>query len=170
MDFLLSLTVRLLAFLLVDAFAEALELAAEAAALFQGQTMVVLAATASFLLLMAVGLRGGTPTGLAPATFIALGIGLHNLDEGRDSIVRRMAELQVEDLGSSVDVLWIKLSRHDDDPAQQMSHAGPGPRTSANERRDARADYQALALPARPNAQQRHDLHVDQRDEEFDTR
>lgn len=82
MDFLLSLTVGLLAFLLVDAFAEALDLAAEAAALFQGQTMVVLAATASFLLLMAVGRRGGTPTGLALATFIALGIGLHNLGEG----------------------------------------------------------------------------------------
>lgn len=82
MDFLLSLTVGLLAFLLVDAFAEALELGAQAAALFQGQTMVVLAAIASFLLLMAVGRRGGTPTGLALATFIALGIGLHNLGEG----------------------------------------------------------------------------------------
>jgi len=82
MDFLLSLTVGLLAFLLVDAFAEALALGAQAAALFQGQTMVVLAAIASFLLLMAVGRRGGTPTGLALATFIALGIGLHNLGEG----------------------------------------------------------------------------------------
>lgn len=82
MDFLLSLTVGLLAFLLVDAFAEALELAAQAAALFQGQTMVVLAAIASFLLLMAVGRRSGTPSGLALATFIALGIGLHNFGEG----------------------------------------------------------------------------------------
>ncbi len=44
--------------------------------------MVVLAATASFLLLMAVGRRHGTPTGLALSTFIALGIGLHNLGEG----------------------------------------------------------------------------------------
>lgn len=82
MNFLLSLTVGLLAFLLIDAFAEAMELAAEAALLFQGQTMVVLAAVASFLILMAVGRRGGTPTGLALATFIALGIGLHNLGEG----------------------------------------------------------------------------------------
>ncbi|TIO47448.1 MAG: metal transporter, partial [Mesorhizobium sp.] len=39
-------------------------------------------ATASFLLLMAAGRRSGTPTGLALATFIALGIGLHNLGEG----------------------------------------------------------------------------------------
>lgn len=82
MTFLLSLTVGLLAFLLVDAFQDALELAGEAAALFQGSTMVVLAATASFLLLLAVGRWKGAPRGLALATFIALGIGLHNLGEG----------------------------------------------------------------------------------------
>ena len=82
MDFLLSLTVGLLAFLFVDALEDAFELAGEAAALFQGPTMIVLAATASFLLLMAAGRRSGTPTGLALATFIALGIGLHNLGEG----------------------------------------------------------------------------------------
>jgi len=82
MNFLLSLTVGLLAFLFVDALEDALELADEAAALFQGETMVVLAATASFLLLMAAGRRSGTPTGLTLATFIALGIGLHNLGEG----------------------------------------------------------------------------------------
>jgi ZIP family zinc transporter len=82
MNFLLALTVGLLAFLLVDATAEAFELAGESAALFQGQAMVVLAAAASFLLLMAAGRRQGVPTGLALATFIALGIGLHNLGEG----------------------------------------------------------------------------------------
>ena len=43
MNFLLALTVGLLAFLLVDALEEALELAGEAAALFQGPAMVVLA-------------------------------------------------------------------------------------------------------------------------------
>ncbi|PLU24351.1 metal transporter, partial [Sinorhizobium medicae] len=82
MNFLLAMTVGLLAFLLVDAGGEALELAGEAAAIFQGQAMVVLAAAASFLLLMAAGRRGGTPAGLTLATFIALGIGLHNLGEG----------------------------------------------------------------------------------------
>ncbi|MFC3322814.1 ZIP family metal transporter [Mesorhizobium cantuariense] len=82
MDFLLSLTVGLLAFLFVDALEDAFELAGQAAALFQGPTMVVLAAAASFLLLMAAGRRSGTPTSLALATFIALGIGLHNLGEG----------------------------------------------------------------------------------------
>jgi len=82
LDFLLALTVGLLAFLFVDAVEDALELAGQAAALFQGPTMVVLAATASSLLLMALGRRRGVPTGLALATFIALGIGLHNLGEG----------------------------------------------------------------------------------------
>jgi len=82
MNFLLALTVGLLAFLGVDAIIEAFELAGEAAPLFQGQVMVALAAAAAFLLLMAVGRRQGAPTGLALATFIALGIGLHNLGEG----------------------------------------------------------------------------------------
>lgn len=82
MNFLLAMTVGLLAFLMVDAAGEALELAGEAAALFQGKAMVVLAAAASFLLLMAAGRRGGTPTSLTLAVFIALGIGLHNLGEG----------------------------------------------------------------------------------------
>ena len=82
MNFLLALTVGLLAFLFVDALEDSLELAGEAAALFQGPTMVVLAAVGSFLLLMAVGRRAGAPTGLALATYIALGIGLHNLGEG----------------------------------------------------------------------------------------
>ena len=82
MTFLLSLTIGLLAFLFVDAVEDALQLADEAAALFQGPAMVVLAASASFLLLMAIGRRTGTPTGLALSSFIALGIGLHNLGEG----------------------------------------------------------------------------------------
>lgn len=82
MTFLLALTVGLLAYLLVDTTEDALELAEKAAPIFQGTTMVVLAATASFLLLMAAGRRNGTPTGVALATFIALGIGLHNLGEG----------------------------------------------------------------------------------------
>lgn len=45
--------------------------------------------------------------------------------DGRESIVRKTAGFDVEDLGSTVDVLWMKLSRHADDPAQAMSHAGP---------------------------------------------
>lgn len=82
MNFLLALTVGLLAFLLIDMTSEALELAAEAAALFQGSAMVWLAGLASFLLLMAIGRWRGTPEGLALAFYIALGIGLHNFGEG----------------------------------------------------------------------------------------
>ncbi len=82
MAFLLSLTIGLLGFLLVDASGEALELAGEAAAIFQGPVMVVLVGLGSFLLLMAIGRRSGAPTGLALSTYIALGIGLHNLGEG----------------------------------------------------------------------------------------
>ncbi|KZX97865.1 MULTISPECIES: ZIP family metal transporter [Roseobacteraceae] len=82
MNFLMALTIGLLSFLLVDSAEEALELAGNSAALFQGPVMVILVAAATFLLLMAVGQRGGPPTGLALSTFIALGIGLHNLGEG----------------------------------------------------------------------------------------
>lgn len=45
--------------------------------------------------------------------------------DGRNSVVRRVAGFPVTDLGSSVDVLWMQVSRHPDDPPQAMSHAGP---------------------------------------------
>jgi len=82
MDFLLAMTVGLLGFLIVDTLEDSLEFASQAAAIFQGQAMVVLTAAASFLVLMAVSRRQGSPTGVALATYIALGIGLHNLGEG----------------------------------------------------------------------------------------
>ncbi len=82
MNFVLALTVGMLAFLLLDTLSESMELAAEAAAVFQGSAMVWLAALASFLLLMAIGRWRGSPEGLALAYFIAFGIGLHNFGEG----------------------------------------------------------------------------------------
>lgn len=83
MNFVLALTIGLLAYLAVDTVEDALELAGEAAVLFQGPVMVVLGAAASFLILMAIGRRRGVaPVGVALATYIALGIGLHNLGEG----------------------------------------------------------------------------------------
>ena len=82
MTFLLAMTVGLLAFLLIDTVVEALEFAEKSAAVFQGPIMVVLTALASFLVLLGIGRRQGSPTGLALATFIAIGIGLHNLGEG----------------------------------------------------------------------------------------
>nr|WP_295890466.1 metal transporter [uncultured Devosia sp.] len=82
MNLLLALTIGLLAFLLIDMTLEALELAGESAAMFQGPSMVWLAALASFLILMAIGRWRGTPAGLSLSFFIALGIGLHNFGEG----------------------------------------------------------------------------------------
>lgn len=45
--------------------------------------------------------------------------------DGRQSIARREAGLPVKDFGSAVDVVWFRLSRHPEDPAPAMSHAGP---------------------------------------------
>ncbi len=45
--------------------------------------------------------------------------------DGRESIVRREAGLEIEDLGSNVDVLWMRVSRRPDDPAMPTGHAGP---------------------------------------------
>lgn len=82
MQFVLSITLGMLGFLLIDLLGEAFEAAAESAAAFQGPTMVWLVAGAVFLLLIGIGRRHGTPSGLALAGYIALGIGLHNLGEG----------------------------------------------------------------------------------------
>ncbi|KSV92944.1 hypothetical protein N184_22605 [Sinorhizobium sp. GL28] len=82
MSFLLAMTVGLLGFLFIDTIEEALEFAGQSAAIFQGSAMVFLAAAAAFLLLMAISRREGRPSGLALATYIALGIGLHNFGEG----------------------------------------------------------------------------------------
>jgi len=83
MRFVLALTCGLLVFLLGDMLADAFELAGKAAPAFQGPVMVVLVAGLSMLLLVGLGRRrGAAPRGLALATFIALGIGLHNFGEG----------------------------------------------------------------------------------------
>ncbi|MEM7736328.1 MAG: metal transporter [Deinococcota bacterium] len=83
LQFLLALTLGLLGFLLVDTLQEGLELAAGAAGAFQANALVWLAAGLSFLILMAVGRRKGhAPEGLSLASYLALGIGLHNLGEG----------------------------------------------------------------------------------------
>lgn len=83
MNFLLALTLGLLAFLLIDTIGEGLEVAGETVDRLRGPVLfwVVMGLTAIGLL--AVGRRGGAaPEGLRLATFIALGIGLHNLGEG----------------------------------------------------------------------------------------
>jgi zinc transporter ZupT len=86
---LLSLTIGLLVFLLVDTFLEGLEIALELPGVFQGIPLILIAALLTWLLLLAIGSQrkksiGDDPTRQAiyVATMIALGIGLHNLGEG----------------------------------------------------------------------------------------
>ena len=40
--------------------------------------------------------------------------------DGRKSIVRERADLQIESLGAPIDVLWFRLSRRADDPGQAL--------------------------------------------------
>jgi 2-polyprenyl-6-methoxyphenol hydroxylase-like FAD-dependent oxidoreductase len=46
--------------------------------------------------------------------------------DGRHSIVRERAGLQVVDLGAPMDVLWMRLSRRPSDPGQTLGHAESG--------------------------------------------
>ena len=82
MRFFLALTIGMLAFLLIDTLEAALKFGRTAAPAFQGTALVFLVATMTCLCLIAIGRRRGTPTGLALATYVALGIGLHNFGEG----------------------------------------------------------------------------------------
>jgi zinc transporter ZupT len=86
---LLSLTIGLLVFLLVDTFLEALEFAKELPGVFQGIPLILFAALLTWLLILAIGSQRKKSIGSDPvrqatylATMIALGIGLHNLGEG----------------------------------------------------------------------------------------
>ncbi len=45
--------------------------------------------------------------------------------DGRSSLVREKARLEVERFGSPRDVLWMKLSHRPDDPPYTMGHGGP---------------------------------------------
>ena len=82
LQFLLALTVGMLAFLFVDTLQEGLELAVAAAPAFQASALVWFAAGLAFLILFVLGRRRGRPEGMALAYFLAFGIGLHNLGEG----------------------------------------------------------------------------------------
>ena len=46
--------------------------------------------------------------------------------DGRRSIVRARAGLPLVDLGAPMDVMWMRVSRHADDPAQTFGHVEPG--------------------------------------------
>ncbi len=82
-QFLLGLTIGLLAFLLIDTVKEGLEAAENAIGGLGASSLFWAAAGLSLLGLMAIGRREGKPPeGLRLALFIAIGIGLHNLGEG----------------------------------------------------------------------------------------
>lgn len=83
MHFLLALTAGLLAYLLIDTLREGLEAGAETLGRLRGESLVWVSAGLTTLVLFAFGRRGGKPPeGVALATFIAFGIGLHNFGEG----------------------------------------------------------------------------------------
>lgn len=90
MDFLLALTIGLLAFLLVDGTHEGFEAAAVLPESFQGAVLFALAAAGAFLLLEGIGAwlkgrrraAGDRNPGWVLAVLIAVGIGLHNFGEG----------------------------------------------------------------------------------------
>jgi len=81
--FVLSLTVGLLAFLLVDTLLEALEAAARLPGGVHGVPLVWLCALLTIGAIEAIGAgRRGGQTAMSIATLVALGIGLHNFGEG----------------------------------------------------------------------------------------
>ena len=86
-DFFLSLTVGLLVFLGVDAFAEALQNAGRVAGAYQGLGLVVIGVLGTPLAIAAFGewrrrRRTSLPSAFYVALLIAVAIGLHNLGEG----------------------------------------------------------------------------------------
>jgi zinc transporter ZupT len=90
MDFLLALTIGLLAFLFVDGTTEGLEAAGVLPASYQGVVLFALAAAGAYLALEGIGAwvrskRRATAergNGWVLALLIAIGIGLHNFGEG----------------------------------------------------------------------------------------
>ncbi len=66
------------------------------------------------------GLTATTPEGPL-AIFATLVVGA----DGRNSVVRAKAGLEVESFGAPSDVLWMKLSHQPDDPPYTMGHGGP---------------------------------------------
>jgi 2-polyprenyl-6-methoxyphenol hydroxylase-like FAD-dependent oxidoreductase len=45
--------------------------------------------------------------------------------DGRHSVVRERAGLQIDDLGAPIDVLWMRMSRRTDDPEITLGHLQP---------------------------------------------
>jgi 2-polyprenyl-6-methoxyphenol hydroxylase-like FAD-dependent oxidoreductase len=69
----------------------------------------------------AIGVRAKTPHGRLEVRS-ALVVGT----DGRHSTVREKAGLEIVDLGAPMDVLWMRLSRHEDDPGQSLGRFDTG--------------------------------------------
>jgi ZIP family zinc transporter len=84
MNFVLALTVGLLAFLVIDTLEEAMDVAVELPGVFSGIPLVILLTLLTLLGLLAAErlFRRGRASRLGTSYRIALGIGLHNLGEG----------------------------------------------------------------------------------------
>jgi 2-polyprenyl-6-methoxyphenol hydroxylase-like FAD-dependent oxidoreductase len=68
-----------------------------------------------------VGVRGKTPSGpFEVRSHLTVGA------DGRHSIVREKAGLQVHDLGAPIDVLWMRLSKQPTDEDLTLGHFAPG--------------------------------------------
>lgn len=87
LGFFLAFTMGLLAFLLIDALGEGLEIAAKTGVALNGLGLLGIGAVVTVLFLIGLerwlaAKRGGSLTGLFLAYLVATGIGLHNLGEG----------------------------------------------------------------------------------------
>ena len=89
-DFLISLTVGLLIFLGIDAFAESIELSERVPSSYQGVAIITIGLLLTILILTAISRyagaasaqRGESHSALVLAYLVAFGIGVHNLGEG----------------------------------------------------------------------------------------
>ncbi|HCH71914.1 MAG TPA: hypothetical protein DFK19_07185 [Ochrobactrum sp.] len=72
--------------------------------------------------------RDGNVTGLVaatPAETIDISAKLVVGADGRNSVVRTKAGMEIESFGSPSEILWMKLSHLPDDPPYTMGHGGP---------------------------------------------
>jgi 2-polyprenyl-6-methoxyphenol hydroxylase-like FAD-dependent oxidoreductase len=85
-----------------------------------------------------VGVRGNSPAGpLEVRATLVVGA------DGRSSVVRDYSGLPVEDLGAPTDVIWMRLSRHADDP-ELFFYADRGKALFLTDR----GDYWQCGVPA----------------------
>ena len=73
--------------------------------------------------------EGGRVTGLRAETSqgsLAVRADLVVGADGRHSIVREKAGLEITNLGAPMDVLWMRLSRHPSDPGQTLGRVDAG--------------------------------------------